>query len=94
MNPAISYQGILRVLEGAFRTRYKRDDVNITGILFARPPVTSHAIRFCPTSTTGIIAPIATRTSFAPAMSPITPGRAARLLRTLVTTDGVSATLL
>jgi hypothetical protein len=32
-----SYWGMLRTLEDAFRTRYKRRDVNITGMLFARP---------------------------------------------------------
>lgn len=37
MNPVISYEGMIEILGEAFRTRYKRQDVNITGILLARP---------------------------------------------------------
>ena len=37
MDPVNSYWGMLQTLEDAFRTRYKRRDVNITGMLFARP---------------------------------------------------------
>jgi hypothetical protein len=37
MVPTVTYASVLEVLGEAFRTRYKRHDVNITGILFARP---------------------------------------------------------
>lgn len=37
MEPADSYSQMLGVLGDAFRTRYRRKDVNIVGILFARP---------------------------------------------------------
>jgi hypothetical protein len=37
MDPVNSYWGMLQALEDGFRKRYKRRDVNITGILFARP---------------------------------------------------------
>ncbi len=37
MLPPNSYWGMLTVLGQAFRERYKRRDVNLTGILFARP---------------------------------------------------------
>jgi hypothetical protein len=37
MVPANSYDGMLSTLRDAFKERYCRKDVNITGILFARP---------------------------------------------------------
>ncbi len=37
MGPVDSYRGMLRELREAFRERYRRRDVNITGIMFARP---------------------------------------------------------
>jgi hypothetical protein len=37
MEPVNSYWGMLQTLADGFCTRYKRHDVNITGILFARP---------------------------------------------------------
>jgi len=37
MIPTVTYESVLETLGTAFRTRYSRDDVNIAGILFARP---------------------------------------------------------
>ena len=37
MHSPNTYNGILKVLREALRGRYARDDVNLIGILFARP---------------------------------------------------------
>ncbi len=37
MIPTVSYSGMIEILGEAFRSRYKRGDVTITAVLFARP---------------------------------------------------------
>lgn len=37
MEPVSKYSGMIQFLEEAFEKRYKRKDVNLTGLLFARP---------------------------------------------------------